>query len=214
VAHTFDDQVETALMKLITGAPSLPTLGMQADRELETAAGRLRILRPFLSLRRAELAALLDSVGLPHLHDPTNEDLRFLRNRVRHRVLPELEQLDPGFGKGLLRAVQHASRDADLADTMALEAIQEFVCFRRNQISINRAFLRDYHPAITSRVISCAARRLVHGDQRELTFERIEAVRKAAAGRTGALIELPYDLVARVERAEVVVSKRQKGMSK
>lgn len=209
VAHTFDDQVETTLLKLVSGSSSLAALGMPHERELETAAGTIRVLRPLLGLRRATLAGILEDAGVPHISDPTNDDLDFRRNRVRHRLIPEFERLDPGFGAGLLRAVRHASRDAELAEQLTDEAEKLYVQDVPSGVSIDREFLKTDHPAITSRAVLRATRRLVTGDNREVTFERVEAVRLAASRRSGATIELPYGLIARVERSRIVIRYRR-----
>lgn len=75
--HTADDQAETLLINLLRGAG--PT-GLAAMR----AGGT----HPILSLRRAETHALCGAVGLEPVADPTNNDPRFVRNRVRHELLP------------------------------------------------------------------------------------------------------------------------------
>lgn len=75
--HTMDDQAETVLVNLLRGAA--------ADGLAAMAPGPAH---PVLGLRRAETHALCAELGLPTVHDPTNDDRRFLRNRVRHELLP------------------------------------------------------------------------------------------------------------------------------
>jgi len=75
--HTMDDQAETVLVNLLRGA-GLDGLGAMVP-------GRRH---PILSLRRSDTAALCRSLGLQVVRDPSNEDPRFVRNRVRHELLP------------------------------------------------------------------------------------------------------------------------------
>jgi len=75
--HTMDDQAETVLLNLLRGA------GLDG-----LAAMRPGPRHPLLGLRRAETRALCAGLGLDVVHDPTNADPRFLRNRVRHELLP------------------------------------------------------------------------------------------------------------------------------
>ena len=75
--HTMDDQAETVLLNLLRGAAADGLAGM--------APGPTH---PLLGLRRAETRALCAELGLRAVEDPTNEDRRFLRNRVRHELLP------------------------------------------------------------------------------------------------------------------------------
>lgn len=75
--HTMDDQAETVLLNLLRGAGLDGLAGMRLGPE-----------HPLLSLRRAETRALCLSEGLVTVEDPTNDDPRFLRNRIRHELLP------------------------------------------------------------------------------------------------------------------------------
>jgi tRNA(Ile)-lysidine synthase len=81
--HTMDDQAETILLNALRGAGIDGLAGMRAAPD-----GRVR--RPLLGLRRSETAALCRATGLTPVVDPSNEDGRFRRNRVRSEVLPLL----------------------------------------------------------------------------------------------------------------------------
>lgn len=80
--HTLDDQAETVLLNLIRGAGIDGLAAMRAD-------GR----RPLLNLRRTETRALCAELALEPVVDPSNDDLAFRRNRVRHEVLPLLDRV-------------------------------------------------------------------------------------------------------------------------
>ena len=75
--HTADDQAETILINLLRGAGSDGLRGMIAGPR-----------HPILGLRRRETRALVASLGLEIVNDPTNDDPKYLRNRVRHELLP------------------------------------------------------------------------------------------------------------------------------
>lgn len=89
LAHHADDQAETVLMRLLRGAGARGLRGMPAARPL---ASGCQVLRPLLSLRRADLEEAADESGLEWHDDQTNTDRRFLRNRIRHEVLPALHR--------------------------------------------------------------------------------------------------------------------------
>jgi tRNA(Ile)-lysidine synthase len=82
IGHTTDDQAETVLMRMLTGA------GVRGLAGIPPVRGP--IVRPLLESRRAELVALLVAAGLPWIDDPSNQDRAFFRNRVRHELLPML----------------------------------------------------------------------------------------------------------------------------
>jgi tRNA(Ile)-lysidine synthase len=82
--HTADDQAETVLLNLLRGAGADGLAGMRVTD---------RVRRPLLALRRWETAALCAELGLRPVEDPSNADLGFARNRVRHQLLPMLAEL-------------------------------------------------------------------------------------------------------------------------
>jgi tRNA(Ile)-lysidine synthase len=86
-AHHRDDQAETVLMRILFGS------GWQGLAAVADSHGR--ILRPLLRLPASELRSAVERAGLEPNLDPTNEDLEHPRNRIRHRLLPELESRVP-----------------------------------------------------------------------------------------------------------------------
>ncbi|HYO97922.1 MAG TPA: tRNA lysidine(34) synthetase TilS [Polyangiaceae bacterium] len=88
-AHHADDRAETVIMRLLRGTS--PT-GLSV---LPPRAGDL--IRPCIRARRADIRAHLSRHSVPHVEDPSNANPRFLRTRVRHELLPLLEQLSPGI---------------------------------------------------------------------------------------------------------------------
>ena len=111
--HTADDLAETVLVNMLRGAGLdglAPLLGEEA--------GRPR--RPLLHLRRTETAALCDELGLVPVADPSNDDPRHLRNRVRHELLPLLDKLaERDVAAVLARQAAVLRDDADLLDELA-----------------------------------------------------------------------------------------------
>ena len=80
--HTADDQAETILINLLRGSGTRGLAGMQPTSQ-----------RPLLHVRRSETQALCSALGISVFNDPSNNDERFQRNRIRHEVLPLLESL-------------------------------------------------------------------------------------------------------------------------
>lgn len=107
--HTADDQAETVLLQLLRGAGLDGLAGMRDD-------GR----RPLLALRRRETRALCAAEGLSPLQDPTNDDLAYRRNRVRHELLPLLDAIAERDVAALLARQTIVLRDeAELLDQLA-----------------------------------------------------------------------------------------------
>lgn len=90
-AHTLDDQAETVLHKLLRGAW---TEGLSGIHPV-LVSSRGTILRPFLSVRRADVEAWLTAIDQPWREDATNADRTHTRNRLRHELLPALATYNP-----------------------------------------------------------------------------------------------------------------------
>jgi len=99
LAHTADDQAETVLMRALAGA---------TPRALAAMAGRNGLVaRPLLRVWRDDVAAYCAALDLTILDDPSNSDPRFLRSRVRHELLPALEQVFPAARRRLCVLAEH-----------------------------------------------------------------------------------------------------------
>lgn len=100
-AHTADDQVETVLYRILRGTGISGLAGIPKAREL---APGISLLRPLLSVTRAEVLAYLASIHQPFREDSSNASHSFTRNRIRHQLLPILErEYAPALRSALLR---------------------------------------------------------------------------------------------------------------
>ncbi|MBQ9727572.1 MAG: tRNA lysidine(34) synthetase TilS [Kiritimatiellae bacterium] len=135
LAHTLDDQLELFLLRLARGAglrglagmPPVADAGLRPDVLRGTPADRaprrpvrLRLVRPFLSLRHADLVAFLRAEGLDWREDSTNAGDAPLRNRIRHHAVPALlGACGAGLPATLDRTLSLLREDADLLDALA-----------------------------------------------------------------------------------------------
>lgn len=111
VAHHADDQAETLLLHLVRGA-GLQGLGaMRYVTELEQHGHTVRLVRPLLGVRRATILAYAATQGLTWCEDPTNTATRFLRNQLRHEILPRLAQINPNIVATLGRTADVLAAD-------------------------------------------------------------------------------------------------------
>ena len=107
--HTADDQAETVMINLLRGAGLDGLAGMRAS-----------VRRPLLHLRRSETHALCAALHLPVVHDPSNDDPRFVRNRVRQQVLPALNATaERDLVPVLARQAELLRDEAELLDLLA-----------------------------------------------------------------------------------------------
>jgi tRNA(Ile)-lysidine synthase len=205
LGHTLDDQAEQVLLGLARGSGPRALAGMRRVRGL--------YVRPFLTLRRADTLDVCVAEGLEPWFDPTNEDPRFMRSRVRTATMPFLEaELGPGVAEGLARTAALLAADADYLDGEAQRiyaALAEVTASaaevtpgdaevtpsgaevtpgRGRAVVLPGPELRALPQALRSRVIALAVTEL--GGQ--LTFERLAAVERLLEPRGSAgPVEVP-----------------------
>lgn len=132
-AHTAGDNAETVLMHMIRGT-GLKGLGGIAPK-------RGRIIRPMLSITRQEVLSFLDEYHIAYREDSSNGTDAYLRNRIRHQVMPILESENPKLAENLsAMALRLRADEAALAEMAAAQPVQV-------------STLRQLHSAVRSRVL-------------------------------------------------------------
>ncbi len=202
VGHHADDQIETVLHRLVRGTGLRGLRGMALSRLMGGSA--VRLVRPLLTSRRADILAHLGERGLASREDSSNADAAFTRNRIRGELLPLLEsEYNRGIGEALLRLARSAT-DAyelllDVAHTAAVD------CVAGGTISV--AGFGMVHGAVRALLIDRALE-MVDPLRPQLDAAHYEAVVDLALeGRPGARLDLPGGIVALRSRDAVSFEK-------
>jgi tRNA(Ile)-lysidine synthase len=150
--HTADDQAETVLMRLLAGAGPRGLAGI--------APLRGPYIRPLLESRRAAVEAHLRRRGLGWVEDSTNRDPRFLRNRVRHDLLPFLAgALDRGIVESLCRGAAAARSVVNELETRAGAELARLARSDERGLVVSLTALRDLPVELAAEVLRQAALR-------------------------------------------------------
>ena len=196
LAHTADDQVEELLLKLLRGGSRQALAGMSPKNGSR--------IRPLLEIGKAELLNCLAARNIAFCRDSSNDDPRFLRNRIRHRLLPLLEQdYDAGIRQALLKCADNLAEDE-----MLLKALQEDAWARAigegarsdagqglREWTITLPAFRELPPALQRRILE----RLLYTAQGAAAYAHIMALlRLARTGRSGQELHLRQGLRALV----------------
>lgn len=107
--HTRDDQAETVLHHILRGSGVRGIRGMVPRSPLPGAEAQV-LVRPLLCLGRVDTVAICSHAGIEPILDPSNADIGFTRNRIRHELLPTLERLNPSAKDALVR-LAHSARE-------------------------------------------------------------------------------------------------------
>ena len=138
--HHQGDQAETVLFHLARGSGLGGLRGIPAKRE--------NIIRPMLDTPKAEILAYLQAHQLPYSTDESNADATYSRNRIRHMVLPQLEEAHPGAVDNIAACARRLAVDEDCLSALAEQALQG-----EPEGSIGTAHLLTLHPALQMRVL-------------------------------------------------------------
>jgi len=193
VGHHRGDQAETVLLRLLRGAGGS---GLSAMRP-KSAAGM--IVRPLLTLRRPEIEAYLRKGGLTWREDSSNADGRFLRNRIRHELLPYLESCGQDIEERLCRTAEALAADEEVLEAAAAEAFTRAVAVTASGAEADTGVLCREPAALRKRLYRQAIQ-VVKGDLRRISFTHLAAIDKLVfASRPNSELILPDDI--RVIRA-------------
>ncbi len=192
-AHTRDDQAETVLLKFLRGAGTRGLAGIYPQR-MFAKSGRdtgvvraTRIVRPLLCATRDEVESYLTALGQQWREDESNLDRRFLRNRVRHDLLPQLErEYNPNLRQLLSDLAEVSQAEQDYWDQLVERHLRTTASgdlilegFATLPVALQRRVLKSF----------------AESSGPALDFEHVEKLRRCALGKRRKA-ELPGDRIA------------------
>ncbi len=194
LGHHQDDTAETVLMNLIRGSGSTGLKGIAPVRDI-------KIIRPLAGFTRQQIETFLNSIGVTPRHDSTNTDRRYLRNRIRHELIPLLENnYNPNIRAGLRRTADVLGTESEYLDIATQAAFE--VCRISdtdkvavpNSIVLDRTKFREYHTALQRRILRQSISEIL-GDINDLYFVHCEAILNLIKADTpNAALALPKGL--------------------
>ena len=215
-AHTLDDQAETVLLHATRGSGLRGISGMRRRTELPRSGGtQLTVVRPLLAMRRADTEGYCAESGIRPRRDSSNEDVSIPRNRIRHRVLPELEQINPDASGAIARLADIVAVDVEWLEQETQRAWDRIATQEPDRsISFDRAALSALDRAISSRLLMRAHQALSNPESNpgsnsgdELAAVHIDSSLALLEGRTGAKLNLPAGVQARLDYEALLIER-------
>jgi tRNA(Ile)-lysidine synthase len=200
--HTADDQLETVLFNVLRGSSIHGLAGMPRSRETRPGSG-VRIVRPLIDYTRGELLEFLAGRGAAHVTDRTNFDTAYTRNRIRHVLIPALEESWPEIRADVTDFVSVLGALDQLLDEIANEWITVHVnaaggaSAERASFEVGAADLEKIEEPLLSYVIRGVIADTL-GDLRRIDEVHLRMIEDLLTlGSTGASLDLPRGLVVR-----------------
>jgi len=198
LAHHKDDLAETILMRLVRGS------GLKGLRGFlpKTKFKNLTVIRPLIEVRKKEIGEWLEDKKLPYCIDKSNFEDKFFRNRLRLKLLPLLEELNPNIVSTLYNLASNISLDYDFIYAFSYN---KFLILRKketgNSLCLDLKGLRELHPAIFNNVIRIAIEQL-KGNTRRIEARHLNELKDLVFERPGgSIVDLPGLLVKKEEKA-------------
>ena len=192
LAHNKNDRLETQLMRFLQGTSG------------DIPAVRGRFVRPMLDITRAEIGSYLTLQGVPWRTDSTNCDETYLRNRIRHTLIPILDDKFAGWQAALLSGAKKTAEDSD-----ALEAFAARYRWDRDgeTLRMDRKTFAACHPAIRRRLFFKAFAMLK--TDRRIPYSLIESAEKELAGRAESFSVSAAGISVSFSRSYISVEKQK-----
>lgn len=176
-AHTRSDLTETFFIKLFRGS-GLQGLSAIASKKENN------IIRPLLLFTQGEILSFIQRNNIEFYQDPTNKEDLFLRNRIRHRLVPEIEKIEPDIDNHIFQTVSIIQEEYDYFSETAGDILDQHLIMGE---ILPLHILEEYHLSIQRHVIREYIR-LLKGNLLNIGFAHIEAVRTRAQSMRGLAI--------------------------
>ncbi|MCK9169143.1 MAG: tRNA lysidine(34) synthetase TilS [Treponema sp.] len=196
LAHNRNDQLETLLMRFFQGSGGSSSGGIQQVRGI--------FVRPLLSTPRSSIERFLTEQHILWRTDSTNSDTHYLRNRIRHIIMPELDSTVPGWQKAVLAGGKKA---ADADEVVAAEAERVKWQGSGKSVYMPLSLFISQKKAVQVRLFYAALE--LTGCEQRIPYSFIERVCIAASGG-GEFRDNAAGITAEIENGSIFIKKNKK----
>lgn len=202
--HTFDDQAETVLMRLISGAGKRGLAGIAPVRDNY-------IIRPLIELRKQEILDFLEWSNIGYKLDSTNLDQSMMRNRIRNLLIPLLkEKFNPQIEENLCRIATIFREEMNYLDEITGSLLKRFARITENRAILDIEETLSLSPFIAKYLI----RRLIadfSGNLKDISFEHTNSLFELLESQSGSTVDLPGSFKAEREYRFLVITRKGNG---
>jgi len=200
LAHNKDDVIETVLMRIIRGAS---LRGLRGILPLSKYKGVV-LIRPLIEIRKKEILAWLKLNNLDYRIDKTNFEEKFFRNKIRHKLMPLLEEFNPNVRNAIFNLAKVASFDYDFIYKLSLKEFNILKKAGSGFVKLKLEKLKKLHPAIITSVLGIAIEE-IKGNLRRLESRHFSEILELIFDRPqNSIVHLP-DLEVKKENDSLII---------
>jgi len=201
VGHTADDNVETFLMRMLRGAGLKGLCGITPKRG--------KIIRPMIKCWRRELEEYVGALKLVPRRDYTNYESKYMRNRVRMKLLPQLRLYNLNIKEIILQTILLLTEDSEYLEANAEEILREvLVSDNGNEVRLNTEKVRALNFSMRGRIVRLAVEK-VKGDLMEVAYVHIRDIINQLDASEGWELHLPAGVFVTGHHGELVFGRER-----
>ncbi|MBL7072677.1 MAG: tRNA lysidine(34) synthetase TilS [Candidatus Omnitrophica bacterium] len=201
--HTMDDQAETVLMRIISGAGLAGLAGIPAVRYV----GKIKIVRPLIRTTKRDILGFLKNEKIPFVEDESNLDLKFARNNIRHKILPFLEEYNPKIRRTLANLAETLREDYSYLSAHREKAVGKYGKRSGRILSVK---IRDmvFQPETVRKEIFKTLIIKAGGNVKKLNYRHwIDMNYFLVFAKPGKSLDLPGEVKITKKRGEIIFKK-------
>ncbi len=198
VGHTSDDHIETILMHLIRGTGTRGLRGLQPDNKWRSGDKSLMVIRPLLQVTRQETSDYCRNYQLNPRTDASNLSLSFLRNKIRHQLLPLLQSYNPQVADALTRTARIADDNYAFLNKESARLWDGIAQRKGKTIILDKAGFLGLAPALQRHLLREAIEKIL-GNLKDIEARHIEEIMAALGKPAGKSLKLREGLVFIIE---------------
>lgn len=207
VGHHADDNAETILFRVLRGTGLTGLVGIRRSRPLSSTSD-VRLIRPLLHLTRKELRNYLADEGIAFREDCSNRSGEAMRNRIRHVLLPQIEEsVNPQVRDALVRLGEQASWVDEYLKETVQRTFETLIISRTDQVLIlNAGVLSKKSRIVQTELVRLAYRSFGLGEQ-DLSFAHmVAALDIISSSISGRKVQLPRGMTLEKRYNQLIVS--------
>ena len=205
LAHHKDDLVETIFLNLVRGSGLKGLSGISPCTEIR----QFKIIHPLLSLYQEEIEDYCKERNLNPRRDPTNQQTIYTRNKVRHKIIPYIEQeINPSVKEVMVRMSNLIREEDDYLDKLAKKSLQNVIIDKnKDQFTLSLDGLKNLPPVIRRRVIRKSIY-YVKNEPANLYYKHYQDIDELIMnGETGKMLDLPDEIKVKRLYDKIIIKK-------
>jgi len=201
VGHTADDNVETFLMRLVRGSGIKGLCGIPVRRG--------KIIRPLIKIWRREIESYVGSLKLVPRRDYTNYESKYMRNRVRMKLIPQLKLYNLNIKEIILQTILLLTQDRLFLEDKAEEALaQALRSMDENELSLDLNKVRSLEDAVQGHLFRIAIER-IKGNLLDLSYTHIQDILEKLEGKERWEVHLPAGIYVTGNSERLLISREK-----